>query len=104
MFCRKCGVQIEDNVKECPVCGEAVSCEASSCCAAPTYCGRSKSTMAILAFLFGSLGVHNFLMGEVKKGLMKILLSFVGISYIFAVIDFVKILTDEYKVDPNAFF
>ena len=102
MFCRNCGTQIEDGAAACPACNEP--CEAKCCADAKTYGGRSKSSMAILAFLFGSIGIHNFLMGEVKKGLMKILLSLVGISYVFAVIDFVKLLTDEYKVNPDAFF
>lgn len=101
MFCRKCGAQLEEGAKTCPVCNEATEEKK----VAPTYNGRKKSTMAIIAFLFGNLGIHNFMMGEVKKGLMKILFHYtLGISYVFAIIDFVKILTDEYEINPDSFF
>ena len=69
MFCRNCGTQIEDGAAVCPVCNEPL--EVKCCADAKTYGGRSKSNMAILAFLFGSIGIHNFLMGEVKKGLIN---------------------------------
>ena len=64
--------------------------------------GQDKTVMALLCFFLGGLGVHNFMMGETKKGIFKIVMSccfFIG--YIFAIIDLVKILTDKYEVDPD---
>ena len=40
-------------------------------------------------------------MGENKKGIFKIIMSLLCIGYIFVLIDFVKILTDKYVIDPN---
>jgi hypothetical protein len=45
------------------------------------------------------------MMGETKKGVVKIVLSFLcGIGGILALIDFIKILTDKYVVDPDKAF
>ena len=45
------------------------------------------------------------MMGETKKGIMKIVFCFLcGISGILALIDFIKILMDKYVVDPEKFF
>ena len=42
------------------------------------------------------------MMGEKKKGIIKIILSFVcGIGGILALIDFIKILTDTYEVEVS---
>lgn len=58
--------------------------------------------MALVCFFLGGIGIHNFIMGETKKGVMKIVTSFLcGIGGILALIDFVKILMGTYVVDPN---
>ena len=65
-----------------------------------------KLTMALIAFFIGGLGVHNFMMGETKKGALKIVLMVVtcGVgSSLLALIDFIRILTDSYTVDPEKF-
>jgi len=65
--------------------------------------GQSKTTMAIVCFLLGGFGVHNFMMGETKKGIVKIVTMLVGVGGILALIDFITILCDKYTVDPEAF-
>ena len=58
--------------------------------------------MALVCFFLGGLGVHNFMMGEKKRGIKKILFSLLcGIGGILALIDFINILTDKYVVDPS---
>jgi TM2 domain-containing membrane protein YozV len=55
--------------------------------------------MALVCFFLGGIGVHNFMMGEKRRGIKKIIFSFLcGIGGILALIDFVKILTDKYEV------
>jgi hypothetical protein len=45
------------------------------------------------------------MMGETKKGIVKIVASLCfGIGAILALIDFIKILTDKYVVNPDAMF
>lgn len=61
--------------------------------------------MIIICLFLGGLGIHNFMMGETKKGVTKILFSLCfGIGGILALIDLIKIATDNYVVDPNKSF
>ena len=58
--------------------------------------------MAVIAFFLGGIGIHNFMLGETKKGVVKIILSLCcGLGGILALIDFIMILCDKYVVDPN---
>ena len=130
MYCTNCGGQMQDNQavclhcgvaknvgnKFCPNCGSPVAENAAVCVncgvslkkngangANPNYLnGQDKVVMALLCFFLGGLGIHNFVMGETKKGIFRIIMSCIcGIGYIFALIDFVKILTGSYVVDPE---
>ncbi len=116
-ICLKCGVQADDGNNFCPNCGAPVNPDAAICLncgvelkkraskSGNDLNGKDKTTMAIICFLLGGLGVHNFMMGESKKGIIKIVLSICcGIGGILALIDFIRILTDSYKYDPNAAF
>ncbi len=98
-FCNHCGNPVAPDAKVCLSCGVAVNNTANS------LNGQDKILMAILCFFLGALGVHNFMMGETKKGIVKIVTSFIcGIGGILALIDFVKILMDKYTYNPDAFF
>ncbi len=126
MFCRNCGEAMNDNQAICLKCGVKAGVGSSFCanCGKPVdanaeVClncgvaikggvngdylnGKDKVTMALICFFLGGLGIHNFMMGETKKGVMKIVLSLcVGLGGIFALIDFIKILTDKYEVNPE---
>ena len=117
-ICLKCGVKVGEGNSFCKNCGKEVSPEADVClnCGVklksimtsnnPNYLnGHDKMTMALLSFFLGSIGIHNFMLGETKKGIVKIVGCFVcGISGILALIDFIKILTDKYVVEPNKMF
>lgn len=123
MFCRNCGEQLVENQAVCLKCGVAVGNGKSYC----KYCGaavnenaaiclscgckieehnsvenlngKDKMTMALICFFLGAIGIHNFMMGEKKRGILKIVFFFLcGISGILALIDFIKILTDKYVV------
>lgn len=131
-FCANCGVKVGGGGRFCQNCGGELMPGANVCekCGAPVnnpetppvtpppangqqngavsgeyLNGKDKTTMAIICFLLGGLGIHNFMMGENKKGIVKIVASLCfGIGYILAIIDFVKILTDSYVVDPEKLF
>ena len=58
--------------------------------------------MLLICFFLGGLGIHNFMMGETKKGIFKIIMSFVcGIGAILALIDLIKIAMGSYEVNPD---
>lgn len=108
-FCANCGSALNENQAVCLSCGVAVKAAKPAGAAAadaPDYLnGKDKMTIALVCFFLGGFGIHNFMMGESKKGVIKIVLSLLcGIGGILALIDFIKILTGSYKYDPNASF
>ena len=97
MICKKCGEEIADDVEFWPECGAQVICE-------DMFSGINKIILVLIAIQLGSFGIHNFVLGETKKGIVKIVLTcFCGIGFILALIDVVKIAKGTYKVDPEAF-
>ena len=113
-ICLKCGVKTGDGNAYCANCGESIDANAAVClkcgvavkkAAEGDLAGKDKLTMALVCFFLGGLGIHNFMMGETKKGVVKIVLSLcAGLGGILALIDFIKILMDKYVVDPEKFF
>ena len=129
MFCRNCGKEMNDNQAICLNCGVKTG-EGSAFCSncggavAPgaevcMNCGvaikkagvaggidkDNKVLMALVCFFLGGIGIHNFMLGETKKGIVKIVASFcLGLGGILALIDLIKILMDKYVVDPEKFF
>lgn len=101
-FCHNCGNAVMENAEVCLNCGVALKKAGAN---GDYLNGKDKVTMALICFFLGGLGIHNFMMGETKKGIIKIVFSLcLGIGGILALIDFVRILTDSYVVDPNKAF
>lgn len=114
-ICLKCGVKTGEGNAYCSNCGAPVSPEAAVClscgvaikkaAAGGDLGGKDKIVIALVCFFLGGLGIHNFMMGETKKGVVKIILSLcVGLGGLLALIDFIKILMDKYVVDPTKAF
>lgn len=92
-FCANCGLQLPPQAKVCMRCGVKTQ---------EYLNGQDKAIMALICFFLGGLGIHNFMMGETKKGVFKIIMNFAcGIAWIFSLIDFIKILCGSYEVDPD---
>lgn len=123
MYCKNCGEQMNDNqavcvkcgVKTgagnafCANCGKEITPEADVCmnCGVAVkktngdLAGQDKLVMILVCFFLGSLGIHNFMMGETKKGVFRIVMSCLcGLGAIFALIDLIKIAMGTYVVDP----
>ena len=135
MFCRNCGQEMNDNqaiclgcgvkVGEgtafCQNCGKPVDAAADVCLncgvaikkAGSDLAGKDKILIILLLVFLGWLGVHNFVMGETKKGVAKILLNTVGLAlcgigpticFVLLILELVKIATEKYVVDTTKFF
>ena len=52
---------------------------------------QSKTTMALICFFLGGLGIHRFMMGYTGLGILMLLT--LGCCGILALIDFIRILT-----------
>lgn len=102
-YCANCGTAIKDPGQEiCLNCGAKIEKGDLFGTGSANLAGQNKWIMAIICFFVGGLGIHNFIMGENKKGIFRIIMTLCcGIGFIFALIDFVRILTDSYVVDPT---
>ena len=106
--CTNCGVAAGKGNAYCPSCGRETVPEAAIC----TNCGvaltpaangeaKSKLTAGLLGILLGGLGVHNFYLGYIGKGIAQIALTFCfGVGYIWGLIEGILILTG--KIDKDA--
>ena len=112
-ICLKCGVKKEDGNRFCANCGKEITPNAEVCLncgvaikkASAQYGNYDKITIALVCFFLGGLGIHNFMLGETKKGVVKIVLNFCfGIGSLLALIEFIKILMDKYEVNPDKAF
>jgi len=81
----------QSDEKYCESCGEAIKIKAIVCpkCGVPQRMESTKSRMttALLAFLFGGLGVHRFYLGQNGKGFLYLLFCWTFIPAIIALID-----------------
>ncbi len=96
-FCANCGQPVAENAEVCLSCGVAVKKAAAG-----NLGGQDKIVMILICLFLGGLGIHNFMMGETKKGVFKIIMSFLcGIGGILALIDLIKIAMNKYEVNPD---
>ena len=123
--CLNCGVKVGGGTKYCAHCGKEVNPEAAIC----TSCGmaikksitdtvsdsilsdnwvpegKSQLISILLCLFLGGIGIHNFYLGETKKGIIKVVFCLLlGISCILALIDLIKMIIGKYEVDPNKAF
>lgn len=107
-FCANCGKEVAENAEVCLSCGVAIKKSNSDYLA-----GKDKVLIIVLLLLIGGFGVHNFVMGETKKGVTKILLNTLGaiacgigpiICFVLLIVELVRICTDKYEVDTNKLF
>ncbi len=100
-YCSNCGNAVEPNAEVCLSCGVAIKKQKASG-ENGNLNGKDKVTMALVCFFLGGLGIHNFMMGETKKGITRIVATCCcGLGGILALIDFIKILMDKYEYDPE---
>ena len=59
--------------------------------------GKSQLVAVLLCFFLGGLGVHDFYMGYIGKGILQIFLSLILIGFILVIIDFIRLLTGSLK-------
>lgn len=123
-FCPECGAKVGVGNRFCGHCGQAVYPEDEYCanCHAPlkdVYRDEHRSTdsnylpadkdkvVAILLCLFlGGLGIHNFYLGETKKGIIRIVFTVLvcGLGELFALIDLILLIVGSYKWNPDGSF
>ena len=130
MYCKNCGARFLDDSKSCKSCGFTRGNGLSYCpeCGRKAekgdetcrYCGatifsmqsekaKSRALAGWLGVFLGMLGIHNFYLGYVKKGLMQMILSLLvsilsfgyalPVVWIWGFIDGFRILRGYVRVD-----
>lgn len=106
-YCANCGGQLAPNAVVCMNCGVAADFGATkksgNGLGADGWCpaGKEKIVAILLAFFLGGFGIHNFYLGESKKGVLRLLTCWFGLGGLLALIDFIKMLLNSYVVDPD---
>lgn len=111
-ICLKCGVKTGEGTAFCSNCGTATNANAEVCvncgvslkkqAAGGNLNGQDKVVMILICLFLGGIGIHNFMMGENKKGIFKIVMSLCcGIGGILALIDLIRIAMGTYVVDST---
>ncbi|TDN37779.1 hypothetical protein A8B98_02660 [Hymenobacter sp. UV11] len=59
--------------------------------------GKSQLVAVLLCFFLGGLGIHDFYMGYVGKGIIQIILTLLIVGFILVIIDFIRLLTGSLK-------
>ena len=95
--CMKCGVAADFGTKASKTDTDGITIGAGDWCPE----GKEKIVAIILAFFLGGFGVHNFYLGENKKGVLRLLTCWFGMGGILALIDFIKMLIGSYVYDPD---
>ena len=127
-FCANCGGQLNPGAIACMRCGVAANYGVvtrggrpnnnmnSGYVQAPVNpkdawvpAGKDKIVCILLCFFLGGLGIHNFYMGENKKGVLRLVLGLTSFLIIPAIVvtvfvwmDFIKMLIGSYTYDPEA--
>lgn len=95
MICHNCGRQVPDESKFCDNCGTSLSVDMivsstpevmSNPFAERDLSSSDSNVAAILSFLFGPLGFHDFYCGNLASGLIKFVLTITGVAAIVSVV------------------
>lgn len=110
-ICVKCGVKKGDGINFCHNCGKptavgmqfCTNCGAALNNVAPGAEQKSKMVAGILGILLGSIGIHNFYLGNNSRGVLQIVLTFVtcGLASLWGFIEGIMILCGSVKTDAN---
>ena len=118
--CETCGMLARNGNKYCPHCGAPIVNQEDMMCpscnqkiegpADIEYSPKSRALAGHLGIFFGFLGIHNFYLGYVTKGIVKILMLTFGIllcgmgpfiSIIWGFIEGIYILCDNFNYDAK---
>lgn len=101
-FCQNCGTQIEESQTFCPGCGAQQTAGATNVAAGNPE-AKSKMAAGLLGIFLGSIGIHNFYLGNTSRGVIQIVVTLVtcGFGGIWGLIEGIMILAGSINTDAN---
>lgn len=103
-FCRSCGAKLNLNQVVCVKCGSAVGAVPKRGSSGPRFTSsgpksgnveKNRVIVAVLAFIFGYIGVHWFYLGNTKWAVIHLLCFVVGVILVIpAIFSFAKAIYD----------
>ncbi len=88
MYCKNCGNEVNENAVVCLKCGASVINQTNTE-------GKDWLTTLLLCFFLGGFGIHRFYTKHTGIGVAQLLT--LGGCGIWALVDFIMILTNSYK-------
>ena len=113
MFCEKCGTQLVDGAKHCSNCGAPVGGQSTQNANPVNNNGgeqKSKLVAGLLGIFIGSLGVHNFYLGNTRNGIIQLVLCLAGVltcgitsfaAMIWGLVEGIMIIAGKVETDAN---
>lgn len=92
MYCKNCGLEIDNNSVVCPKCGYPVG---GSSTPLSQVSPKKRLVALLLCFFLGWLGVHRFYVGKIGTGVIM-LLTFGGFG-IWNLIDLIVLAVGSFK-------
>ena len=83
-FCGICGASLNPNDAFCSHCGSVSKPVSLNVEPTLEYSPKSRLVGGLLGLFLGSIGVHNFYLGHIKKGVAKVILTIISIVFIIA--------------------
>ena len=108
-YCANCGTELNDVQDICLKCGVKVNNTTTNKTVNNDPTAKSKMAAGLLAIFLGSLGIHNFYLGNTGKAVAQLLITLLGscivigpaISGVWALIEGIMILTGSIKTDAK---
>lgn len=85
-YCMTCGELIHEKAEICPKCGVRQPVVSAS------VSGRNRTVAALLAFLFGWIGIHKFYLGQMTAGIVYLVFCWTTIPFFLGIIDGIILL------------
>ena len=108
--CVNCGVRAGEGSRYCPHCGAETGPGAAVCTKCGTALGqpisgeqKSKLVAGLLGIFLGGFGIHNFYLGNNKRGVIQIIVTLVtcGIGAIWGFVEGIMILVGHINTDAS---
>lgn len=104
-FCSKCGTSIAETQSFCSTCGERVNTSPAAFSPSLSVREESGTLIFLMGLFFGCWGIHQFIAGNTKRGLVYLLCATLGSFLIVPVlVIFILVLIDLFCIAKGDFY